>query len=76
MKKQQFIDMQELGISSIPNLLLTHYRQLGLNETETFLGVEPLHFSGSHGEPYSEIDGCHNAVSSQSRPWIQLLLAA
>ncbi|AME08377.1 DnaD domain-containing protein [Bacillus siamensis] len=37
MKKQQFIDMQELGISSIPNLLLTHYRQLGLNETELIL---------------------------------------
>ena len=29
--------MQELGISSIPNLLLTHYRQLGLNETELIL---------------------------------------
>ncbi len=37
MKKQQFIDMQELGISSIPNLLLTHYRRLGLNETELIL---------------------------------------
>ncbi|AQP97919.1 MULTISPECIES: DNA replication protein DnaD [Bacillus] len=37
MKKQQFIDMQELGISSIPNLLLTHYRQLELNETELIL---------------------------------------
>ncbi|RCX31581.1 MULTISPECIES: DNA replication protein DnaD [Bacillus amyloliquefaciens group] len=37
MKKQQFIDMQELGISSMPNLLLTHYRQLGLNETELIL---------------------------------------
>ncbi|MCY8523233.1 DNA replication protein DnaD, partial [Bacillus atrophaeus] len=34
MKKQQFIDMQELGTSSIPKLLLTNYHQLGLNETE------------------------------------------
>ncbi len=37
MKKQQFIDMQELGTSSIPNLLLTNYQQLGLNETELVL---------------------------------------
>lgn len=37
MKKQQFIDMQEQGTSTIPNLLLTHYKQLGLNETELIL---------------------------------------
>lgn len=37
MKKHQFIDMQEQGTSTIPNLLLTHYKQLGLNETELIL---------------------------------------
>ena len=46
MKKQQFIDMQEQGTSTIPNLLLTHYKQLGLNETELILLLKiKMHFN-------------------------------
>lgn len=37
MNKAQFIEMQELGSTQIPNLLLIHYHQLGLNENEFIL---------------------------------------
>ncbi|MFN2745627.1 MULTISPECIES: DnaD domain-containing protein [Bacillus] len=37
MKKQQFIKMQEMGSVSIPHLLFSNYRELGLNETEFML---------------------------------------
>jgi DNA replication protein len=37
MNKAQFIEMQELGSTQIPNLLLIHYHQLGLNEKEFIL---------------------------------------
>lgn len=34
MKRQQFIDMQKMGSTSLPNLLIAHYEQLGLNESQ------------------------------------------
>ncbi|MGE6629564.1 DnaD domain-containing protein [Bacillus sp. NPDC077027] len=33
MNRQQFIDLQQMGDTSLPNLLIAHYEQLGLNET-------------------------------------------
>lgn len=34
MNRQQFINMQQMGLTSLPNLLIAHYEQLGLNESQ------------------------------------------
>ncbi|APT47720.1 DnaD domain-containing protein [Bacillus safensis] len=34
MNRQQFINMQQMGSTSLPNLLIAHYEQLGLNESQ------------------------------------------
>ncbi|MCY7612369.1 hypothetical protein [Bacillus safensis] len=34
MNRQQFINMQQMGATSLPNLLIAHYEQLGLNESQ------------------------------------------